>query len=117
MFALRPLKWSQYQRTISGLSEIIFSDYFFVFFISRQVRLSQETEHFFAIPNGLLYSEVTAGNLAKVDMGGSLVDPGSTGLGVNQALFGVHAAVHSTRPDIRCLIQMRNTSATSVSTE
>ena len=83
--------------------------------LHHQTRLSQDNEHFLAAPNGLLYSEVTAGNLVKVDMGGQPLDTGVTGLGVNESAFSVHAAVHASRPDIKCSIQLRNTSAVSVS--
>ena len=39
--------------------------------------MSQDNEHFLAIPHGLLFSEVTAGNLVKVDMGGDVIDAGN----------------------------------------
>lgn len=38
------------------------------FLFSSQVRVSQEQEHFLLNPFGLLYSEVTASSLIKVDM-------------------------------------------------
>ena len=86
-----------------------------VMFLTSQTRLSQDTEHLLGAPHGLLYSEVTAGNLVKVDMGGQTLDAGFTGLSVNDAAFSVHAAVHASRPDIKCAIQLRNSSAVAVS--
>ena len=80
-----------------------------------QTRLGQDNEYFLAVPHGLLYSEVTAANLIKVDMGGETLDSGTTGLGVNRAAFSVHAAVHASRPDMKCLVQLRNPSAVAVS--
>ena len=80
-----------------------------------QTRLSQDDEHFLAVAHGLLFQEVTAGNLVKVDMAGDVVDSGNTGLKVNRALFALHAAVHASRPDLKCLIQLRNSQAVSVS--
>ena len=41
-------------------------------FVPQQVRVSQEHEHFLLNPFGLLYSEVTASSLIKVDMQVSL---------------------------------------------
>ena len=66
-------------------------------------------------PKGLLYNEVTAATLLKVDMAGEVVDPGSTGLGPNQPAFTLHAAIHAARPDIKCIIHLRNPAAISVS--
>jgi len=79
------------------------------------VRLSQDFEHFLLIPYGMLYHEVTAASLLKVDMAADVLDPGSTGLGINKPGFSLHAAIHAARPDIRCIIHLRNPASVSVS--
>jgi len=50
----------------------------------KQVRLSQDNEHFLLNPFGLQYHEVTASSLLKVDLQGSVIDPGSTSFGFNK---------------------------------
>ncbi|QQP41414.1 Uncharacterized protein FKW44_015772, partial [Caligus rogercresseyi] len=72
------------------------------------VRISQDTEHFLIQPFGLLYNEVTASSLIKVDMQGNVVEPGTTNFGVNIAGFVLHSAIHSARPDIKCIIHIHN---------
>lgn len=73
-------------------------------YVILQVRISQELEHFLINPLGLLYNEVTAGSLVKVDMQGNIVDRGNTALGINKAGFILHAAIHAARPDVKCIV-------------
>jgi len=79
------------------------------------VRVCQEQEHFLLNPFGLLYSEVTASSLIKVDMQGNLVDPGTTNFGVNVAGFVLHSAIHAARPDAKCVIHIHHHSCVAVS--
>ncbi|KAA0189791.1 hypothetical protein HAZT_HAZT006994 [Hyalella azteca] len=78
-------------------------------------RVSQDQEHFLLNPFGLLYSEVTASTLVKVDMQGQVVDPGSTNFGVNVAGFMLHSALHASRPDLRCILHIHTPSVVAVS--
>ena len=79
-------------------------------------RINQEHEHFLINPFGVLYSEVTASSLVKVDMQGEIIDPGSTTLGINKAGFILHSAIHQARPDIKCIIHLHTPEAIAVST-
>ena len=63
----------------------------------------------------MLYSEVTASSLVKVDMQGEIIDPGSTTLGINKAGFILHSAIHQARPDIKCIIHLHTPEAIAVS--
>src|SRR5258708_34300308 len=49
--------------------------------------------HFLINPYGLLFDEITAGNLVKVTLAGAIVDDPS-GLGINPAGYLIHSAVH-----------------------
>jgi len=66
-------------------------------------------------PLGMLYREVTASCLVKISHDGRVLDSGSTPLGVNQAGFILHTAVHEARPDIACVIHMHTASGAAVS--
>jgi len=46
----------------------------------------------------LLYNEVTASSLIKLSLFGDVIDQGSTNLGVNQAAYVLHSAIHEARP-------------------
>nr|CDS31646.1 adducin related protein [Hymenolepis microstoma] len=79
------------------------------------VRINRNEEHFLINPFGLLYHEVTASSLIKVDSQGIVLDPGSTVLEVDQAGWLFHSALHSTRPDIRCVIHLGTPATIAVS--
>jgi len=79
------------------------------------VRISQDTEHFLINPFGMLYNEITASGLVKVDMQGDVVEPGTTNFGVNVAGFQIHAAIHSARPDLKCVIHIHTPNIVAVS--
>jgi len=65
------------------------------------------TEHFLINPFGLMYREVTAGNLVKIDLEGRKVEPSAWP--VNPAGFVVHSAVHAARPDVQCVMHSHTT--------
>ncbi|XP_066488610.1 alpha-adducin isoform X4 [Tiliqua scincoides] len=79
------------------------------------VRVNSEQEHFLIVPFGLLYSEVTASSLVKINIQGDVVDRGSTNLGVNQAGFTLHSAIYSARPDIKCIVHIHTPAGAAVS--
>merc|ERR1711936_216897 len=80
------------------------------------VRVSQDTEHFLINPFGMLYNEITASSLVKVDMQGHVVEAGTTNFGVNVAGFMLHAAIHSARPDLKCILHLHTPNIVAVST-
>ena len=52
---------------------------------------------------GLMFDEVTASNLVKVDQDGNVLED-ITGLGINEAGFVIHGCVHAVRPDAHCVL-------------
>jgi len=79
-------------------------------------RVSQDSEHFLLNPFGMMYSEVTASSLVKVNMQGETVEEGTTNFGVNQAGFMLHSAIHAARPDIKCIVHLHTPNIVAVST-
>jgi len=79
-------------------------------------RVSQDTEHFLLNPFGMLYNEVTASSLVKVNMQGEMVEEGTTNFGVNQAGFMLHSAIHQARPDVKCIVHLHTPNIVAVST-
>ncbi|KAG8591269.1 hypothetical protein GDO81_000110 [Engystomops pustulosus] len=79
------------------------------------VRVSSEQEHFLIVPFGLLYSEVTASSLVKINLQGEIVDRGSTNLGVNKAGFTLHSAIYAARPDVKCIVHIHTPAGAAVS--
>ena len=61
------------------------------------------TEHFLINPFGMLYTQVTASSLYKIDLSGNIVLQPDTPYGLNKAGFAIHRAVHAGRPDLSCV--------------
>ena len=77
------------------------------------VRVPNEAGHFLINPFGLLYREVRASNLVKVDIHGNIV--GESAYGINPAGFIVHSAIHSARPDAHAVMHTHTTAGQAVS--
>ncbi|XP_028272934.1 alpha-adducin isoform X15 [Parambassis ranga] len=90
-----------------GWSELIYNH--------LTVRVNSDKEHFLIVPFGLLYSEVTASSLVKINLQGEIVDRGSTNLGVNQAGFTLHSAIYAARPDVKCVVHIHTPAGAAVS--
>lgn len=78
-------------------------------------RLNSNEEQFLVNPYGLLYHEVTASSLNKVDMQGATIEQGTTNFGINNSIFSMHAAIHAARPDIRCIIGVLHSAVVAIS--
>ncbi|XP_075698939.1 gamma-adducin isoform X2 [Rhinoderma darwinii] len=79
------------------------------------VRVSKEQDHILMIPRGLSFSEASASNLVKLNIVGEVVDQGTTNLRVDPSGFSPHAAIYSTRPDVRCVIHIHTPATAAVS--
>ena len=67
---------------------------------------------------GMLYEEITASSLIKVDFEGKILatpDFGSLNYGVNKAGYVIHSAVHAARPDVDCVIHVHTWPTMAVS--
>ena len=66
-------------------------------------------------PFGLLYEEVSASNLVKVDTHGNLAE--DTELEVNPAAFVIHGAIHDARPDVGCVLHTHTAAGVAVAAQ
>ncbi|MBK1659640.1 class II aldolase/adducin family protein [Paracraurococcus ruber] len=69
---------------------------------------------------GMLYEEITASSLMKIDYDGNVLlapdFPGETQYGVNRAGFVIHSAIHRAKPDIHCVAHTHTWAGMAVST-
>jgi ribulose-5-phosphate 4-epimerase/fuculose-1-phosphate aldolase len=72
------------------------------------------TEEFLINSYGLMFDEITASNLVKIDLNGEVLDD-PLGMGVNQAGFVIHSCVHAARPEINCVIHTHTRAGVAVS--
>jgi ribulose-5-phosphate 4-epimerase/fuculose-1-phosphate aldolase len=76
------------------------------------VRLPGPDRHFLINPFGLMYSEVTASNLVRIDIEGRVI--GRSDWPVNPAGFTIHAAIHQGIPDAHCVMHTHTTAGMAV---
>jgi ribulose-5-phosphate 4-epimerase/fuculose-1-phosphate aldolase len=76
------------------------------------LRLPGPDKHFLINPFGLLYTEVRASNLVKIDLHGKAI--GNSDWPVNPAGFTIHAAIHDAIPDAHCVMHTHTTAGMAV---
>jgi ribulose-5-phosphate 4-epimerase/fuculose-1-phosphate aldolase len=73
-----------------------------------------DADHRYLInPYGLMYDEITASNLVKIDLDGTIVE--DTEHEINPAGFVIHSAVHGARPDVVCVIHTHSRAGVAIS--
>ena len=82
-------------------------------FTHLSARIPGPEHHFLINRYGLMFEEITASSLVRVDMDGNVVD--GSGALVNPAGFTIHSAVHMARPDATCVIHLHTICGTAVS--
>lgn len=82
--------------------------------ISAKAPESEGQNAFLINPYGLRFDEVTASNLATVDIDGNILRD-SHGAGINKAGFTIHSAVHAARPELHCVLHTHTVAGVAIS--
>jgi ribulose-5-phosphate 4-epimerase/fuculose-1-phosphate aldolase len=77
------------------------------------VRVPGRTDQFLINPYGLMFEEVTASSLLKIDVEGNKLS--DSRYNSNRAGFVIHSAVHMGRADAHCVMHLHTTFGTAVS--
>ncbi len=83
-------------------------------FTHISVRLPGDERHYLINPFGLLFDEITASSLVKIDQDGEILLD-ETGLGYNIGGYIIHGAVHQARDDAHCVIHLHTDEGVAVS--
>src|SRR6266550_2552410 len=70
-------------------------------FTHISARVPGPEHHFLINPFGMMFDEITASNLVKIDLNGNIVL--ETAHIINPAGFTIHSAVHAARKDALCV--------------
>ncbi|MFB7569973.1 class II aldolase/adducin family protein [Streptomyces sp. NPDC056165] len=84
-------------------------------FTHISLRLPGPDHHFLINPYGLLFEEITASNLVKIDLSGNPVEP--TPYPVNPAGFVIHSAIHAAREDAYCVLHTHTKAGCAVAAQ
>ena len=77
------------------------------------IRVPGPERHFLINPYGLMYEEVTADTLVKIDLDGNIIGPSEHP--INPAGFIIHGAIHGARDDAHCVMHVHTTAGVAVS--
>ena len=67
-------------------------------------------------PYGMLFDEITASSLVKIDLGGNKLDADNP-FPVNPAGFTIHSAIHAARHDAKCVLHVHTANGVAVSAQ
>ena len=77
-------------------------------------RVPDTEDQFLINPYGMLYEEITASSLLKIDIHGNILF-NATEYGVNRAGFVIHSAIHAARHDAVCVAHTHTPAGMAVS--
>ncbi len=84
-------------------------------FTHISVRIPGPEHHFLINPYGLLFNEITASSLVKIDLDGNVVM--ESPYAVNPAGFTIHSAIHAARDDAQCVIHLHTDDGSAVAAQ
>jgi len=84
-------------------------------FTHLSARVPGPEHHFLINPYGMMFEEITASSLVKINLQGEIVSP--TPYFVNPAGFTIHSAVHAAREDALCVIHLHTSNGVAVSAQ
>ncbi len=84
-------------------------------FTHISVRIPGPEHHFLINPYGMLFDEITASSLVKIDLHGEKAAPSDHP--INPAGFVIHSAIHAAREDIACVLHVHTPAGVAVSAQ
>ena len=84
-------------------------------------RIPGPEHHFLINQYGVLFDEMRASDLVKIDLDGNIIEEphhaGQSARKVNAAGFCIHSAIHMARPDIMCVVHTHTAAGIAVSAQ
>jgi len=84
-------------------------------FTHLSARVPGPEHHFLINPYGMMFDEITASSLVKINLQGEIVLPSP--YFINPAGFTIHSAVHAAREDALCVIHLHTANGIAVSAQ
>jgi len=84
-------------------------------FTHISARLPGREHHFLINPYGMMFDEITASSLVKIDLQGNKVAPSP--FEINPAGFTIHSAIHAARGDANCVLHVHSVNGVAVSAQ
>jgi ribulose-5-phosphate 4-epimerase/fuculose-1-phosphate aldolase len=90
-----------------GMSDMIYTHI--------SARIPGAPNHFLINPSGMLFDEITASSLLKVDIDGNIIAQPDERYGLHPAGFTIHSAIYRARPDIHAAMHTHTIAGMAVS--
>jgi ribulose-5-phosphate 4-epimerase/fuculose-1-phosphate aldolase len=90
-----------------GMSDLVFTHI--------SARIPGPEHHFLINPYGLMFDEITASSLVRIDQACNKIS--ASAFPVNPAGFTIHSALHQARPDIGCVLHTHTRAGIAVSSQ
>src|SRR5690242_4676294 len=84
-------------------------------FTHISARVPGPEHHFLINPYGMLFEEITASSLVKIDLAGNKVM--DSPYEINPAGFTIHSAIHAAREDAMCVLHVHTLNGVAVSAQ
>jgi len=84
-------------------------------FTHISARVPGTEDQFLINPYGLMFDEITASSLVKIDLEGNKLD--DSAFAINPAGFTIHGAVHGARHDAQCVLHVHSLNGIAVSAQ
>src|SRR3954465_3747976 len=78
-------------------------------------RIPGSADHLLINLYGMLYKEITASSLVKIDVEGEIIAKPPTDYGINKSGYVIHGAIHKARPDVACVLHTHTRAGIAVS--
>lgn len=84
-------------------------------FTHISARIPGDEHHFLINPYGLMFEEITASSLVRVDQEANKINPDD--FDINPAGFTIHSAIHAVRDDAECVMHTHTAAGVAVSAQ
>jgi ribulose-5-phosphate 4-epimerase/fuculose-1-phosphate aldolase len=108
-----PEEWQQRVDLAAAYRLVAYYRWDDLVFTHLSARVPGPDHHFLINPYGMLFDEITASSLVKVDLDAKKVI--ESPYEINPAGFTIHSAIHAARPDAKCVLHVHSLDGIAVS--
>ncbi|AXF04307.1 MULTISPECIES: class II aldolase/adducin family protein [Paraburkholderia] len=113
--AVSPAEWEARVNLAAAYRLVALFGWDDLVFTHISARVPGPEHHFLINPYGMMFDEITASSLVKIDLDGRKVS--DSPYEVNPAGFNIHSAVHAAREDALCVMHTHSVNGVAVSAQ
>jgi len=110
-----PEEWQQRVKLAACYRLVALYGWDDMIFTHISARVPGPEHHFLINPYGMMFDEITASSLVKVDQNGNKVM--DSPYNINPAGFTIHSAIHAAREDAKCVLHIHSINGVAVSAQ